>query len=59
MQDASAKNRTTKGERGYCAKFTAGQVLAIRARYAAGGISQQALADAYGLARESSDLIRR
>lgn len=60
MRDASTKNRTTKGERANAAKLTAGQVLAIRARYAAGGISHQALADAYGVARESvSDLIRR
>lgn len=60
MRDASVKNRTTKGERGHCAKLTAGQVLAIRTRYAAGGISHQALADAYGVARESvSELIRR
>lgn len=60
MQDASKKRRTTQGERAYCAKLTAGQVIAIRARYAAGGISHQALADAYGVARESvSELIRR
>lgn len=60
MQDASKKRRTTQGERAFCAKLTAGQVLVIRARYAAGGISHQALADAYGVARESvSELIRR
>jgi DNA-binding XRE family transcriptional regulator len=59
MQDASTKGRTTRGERGYSAKLTAGQVLAIRARYAEGGISQQRLADAYGVARETvSELIR-
>lgn len=59
MRDASRKFRTTQGERAYCAKLTAGQVLTIRARYAAGGISHQALADAYGVARESiGNLIR-
>jgi hypothetical protein len=38
-----------RGERVSIAKLTTAQVVEIRARYAAGGISQQALADEYGV----------
>lgn len=43
--------RVPRGERHYAARLTAAQVAEIRARYAAGRISQQALADAYGVSR--------
>lgn len=57
MQDMSAKGRSRKGhphkyhhrgETNPNARLTPAQVMDIRARYAAGGISQQRLADEYG-----------
>ena len=52
MADASRKGRLHKtgpsGESHYNAKLTTDNVRAIRARYAAGGISQPALAREYG-----------
>jgi hypothetical protein len=60
MADASRKGRTTFGERGPAAKLTEQDAKDIRARYAAGGISQQTLAKEYGLAQATvSELIRR
>lgn len=55
MKDMSAKGRrigrptSGKGERAGGAKLTEKQVLAIRSRYAMGGVSQCALAKRYGL----------
>jgi hypothetical protein len=40
-----------RGERNPNAKLTAEQVAAIRAEYARGGISQQALGDRYGVSQ--------
>jgi len=41
------------GETNYNAKLTAAQVVAIRARYASGGISQASLAREYGVAQQT------
>ena len=42
------------------AKLTEEQVLEIRRRYAAGGVSQQALGDEFGVAQHTiSDIVRR
>ncbi len=41
--------RVPRGERSGAAKLTEADVRAIRARYAAGGITQQRLADEYGV----------
>lgn len=58
--DKANKGRTPYGENNSQHKLTAEQVEAIRSRYAAGGISQQALADHYGLSQPSvSALLRR
>lgn len=46
--DMVGKDRTTHGELAYNARLTAAQVQEIRRRYAAGGISQRALAKEYG-----------
>lgn len=51
MRDCSQKGRTNQGERCPAAKLTAEQVREIRHRYAQGGVSQQRLADEYGLAQ--------
>ena len=42
-----------RGERNGHAVLTEKDVLEIRRRYAAGGVTQQALADEYGMARSS------
>jgi hypothetical protein len=47
--DALAKGRTARGSRSGGAKLTEGQVITIRARYAAGGISQMQLSREYGV----------
>ena len=53
MADMAAKGRANgghlQGERNGFARLTDATVRAIRERYAAGGISQQALADEYGV----------
>jgi hypothetical protein len=46
--DSVRKGRTSKGVRHYLARFTEDDVREIRARYAVGDISQQALAEQYG-----------
>lgn len=48
---AKGRARALKGTKNANAKLTADEVRAIRQRYAAGGISQQALADEYGLSQ--------
>lgn len=40
---------TARGERGPAAKLSSAQVAEIRSRYAIGGVSQQALADEFGV----------
>jgi len=47
--DMRAKGRHAKGEKVSGAKLTEIQVREIRQRYAAGGVSQQRLADEYGV----------
>lgn len=60
MGDCSSKGRTTIGERSASAKLTEADVLTIRACYAAGGVSQGALAREYGLCQATvSELLRR
>lgn len=48
-QDSARKARRPRGARNPAAKLTEGQVLALRAEYAGGGISQRALAARYGV----------
>lgn len=50
VADMMAKGRQRVGEQVWKAKLTADAVLAIRARYAAGGVSHLALAAEYGVA---------
>lgn len=53
------RDRKAKGLRGYGAKLSVAQVEQIRARYLAGGVSQQALADEYGVSQNAiSKLVR-
>jgi hypothetical protein len=60
MQLCAERGRTTQGERSSSAKLTEEQVRQIRQRYAAGGISQQKLAEEYGLKQAAlGELIRR
>lgn len=60
MTDRNHKERLAFGERSGTHKLTEDNVRAIRAAYAAGGISQQALADHYGTSQFAiSALIRR
>lgn len=49
MQDAVDRGRTTRGERNFFAKLTRAQVVEIRDRYAAGGVTQYALALEFGI----------
>jgi len=52
--------RLARGERHGLAKLTEAQVREIRARYAAGGVSQSQLAREYGMARTTiSSIVRR
>lgn len=55
--DAASKNRTAHGSKNGNADLCESQVLAIRERYAAGGISQDALAAEYGVDRTNIDCI--
>ncbi len=61
-RDRGVKGRTAPqhGENGGFAKLTNEQVLAIRSRYAAGGISQEQLGKEYGIQQPHvSRLVRR
>ena len=53
VADMRRDGTISRGERNGHAVLTESQVLEIRRRYAAGGITQQALADEYGMARSS------
>lgn len=55
--DMAQKQRTANGERRPQVKLTDAQVDAIRSRYAQGGVSQQALADQYGVSRPNISMI--
>lgn len=61
LQDMSRKGRSTRGEKDAMAKLSTGQVEAIRARYAAGGVYQREIAAEYGVSRSliSAILVRR
>lgn len=50
MADKVAKRRHSFGAHRPCAKLTDDNIRAIRLRYSGGGITQQALADEYGVA---------
>lgn len=56
MRQMAERGRSAKGEGHGSAKLTEDQVLEIRGRYAAGGVSQRALAAEYGV---SHTTIRR
>lgn len=57
--DMAAKGRSTRGERSGSAKLTDALAIEIRARYAAGSISQAKLAAEYGVRQMAvSDLVR-
>ena len=58
-QDAKQKGRLASGERHGLAMLTNAQVAEIRQRYAQGGVTQQALADAYGSTRPTVSAIVR
>ena len=49
--DSARKARRPRGSRQHAAKLTEGQVLNLRARYEAGGITQKQLAEEYGISR--------
>lgn len=49
VDDMLSKNRQARGERQWQAKLTADDVAAMRAKYAAGGVSMPALAAEYGV----------
>lgn len=63
--DAFERQRRTTvqyvhGERCHTSRMTATDVVDVRRRYAAGGISQQALADQYGVSQVNiSQIVRR
>jgi hypothetical protein len=60
IADCIAKGRNSRGETHAHAKLTEHQVFEIRARYAAGNITQEALASEFGIVRGTvSDIIRR
>lgn len=54
-QDRDAKGRVRHGERHVSAKLTYAKAQAIRAAYAAGGVSQRGLAALYGVSRGTID----
>jgi hypothetical protein len=58
-RDAFEKGRTARGAKSGHARLTDAQVLEIRHRYERGGISQQALADEYGVTQTNIGLIVR
>ena len=58
-QDRVDRDRSAKGARNTNTKLTEAQVAAIRSRYASGGVSQQALADEYGVSQHVVHLVIR
>lgn len=52
MQDKVDADRQHRGEQIVQSKLTGDQVLDIRRRYAAGGVTQYALADEYGVGQD-------
>ena len=60
MADMNAKGRQVVGERHGLAKLTEGKVREMRARYAAGGVTQDHLAREFGVSRSNAwSTIRR
>ncbi|MEU1443270.1 HNH endonuclease signature motif containing protein [Streptomyces mirabilis] len=60
MQDMVAKGRQARGEKNGHAILTAAQVIEMRARKAAGGVTQRALAAEYGVSEQAvCDVIKR
>lgn len=60
VQDMIAKSRNAHGEKAPWSKLTETQVTEIRQRYAAGGITQKALAKEYGLIQTTvGEIVRR
>ncbi|MGE5617839.1 MAG: HNH endonuclease [Sphingomonadaceae bacterium] len=60
MAEMRAAGRSTRGARNPRAKLTEAEVLEIRARYAAGNVSQSALARRYGVTPPSiNDIVHR
>jgi hypothetical protein len=57
VADRDNKGRQPRGERNGLAKLTPEQVRTMRAEYAAGGISQPALAKRYGIAHGTIEAI--
>lgn len=58
--DEKAKARSRKGEQHGMAKLSDDKVLAIRAIYAAGGVSHRELAKHFGVTRQNiSDIVAR
>ncbi|MFA5187096.1 MAG: HNH endonuclease [Patescibacteria group bacterium] len=53
VRHMSLTGRRARGERHGLSKFTAEQVIEIRALYAAGGISQRELADRHGVCQKT------
>ncbi|MDJ0337467.1 helix-turn-helix domain-containing protein [Cryobacterium sp. PH31-O1] len=51
MKDMVSKNRSMFGERQHLHKLTEDQVVTIRALYAGGNMTQQDLADQFGVQR--------
>jgi len=60
MQDASRKDRTTRGERSASAKLTEADVREVRRRHAEGDVPHSKLASAFGVhERTVKDIIQR
>ena len=59
MRDMTVKGRGHQGVRNVNAKVTEADVRAIRIRYAAGGVTQKALAEKYGVDHTTVSLIVR
>jgi hypothetical protein len=60
MQDMVDKGRQARGEKNGHAILTAAQVIEIRARKAAGGVTQRALAAEYGVSEQAvCDILKR
>lgn len=56
-QDAADKDRVAYGERHGCHKLTTLEVIGIRRRYAAGGVTQKALARLYSVSRSNITMV--
>lgn len=57
MRDAVARGRNVRGERQPQSKLTETQVLEIRSIYSEGGVTQQQLAQKYGVIQQAIQLV--